>query len=229
MKVKHLTIINVIITLVVLLGNVFYQGLGFNYTLKILCSSGFVLMGFFNVVYACKRVENKSVMIFMALGLVLAFLGDVAINLNFIMGAAFFALGHVLFVVSYLAYKKMTKLDVIFSAVLGLFSIIFVLTFPYIMFEVAFMQYVVLAYAVIISVMVGKALGNVVRDKSAFTGMIAVASVLFYISDLMLLLAYFSSITGWTSNACMGTYYPGLCMLAGSMIMYIKKNVKEVA
>lgn len=219
---KRIVTINIVITILVFIGNVFYQGLGFSYPIKIMCSSGFALMGIINMIYAYKRIEKKKVLFFMTLGLFFAFLGDVAINPNFILGVILFALGHVFFVISYLAHMKMNKKDVIFSAALGVFSVVFILVFPYIVFEVVVLKYVVLLYAVIISVMVGKALGNAIREKSLFTGMIVVGSVLFFISDMMLLLAWFSSIEGrWTSNVCMAAYYPALCLLAGSMVVYI--------
>ena len=230
MKMKKLATINIIITIAVFIGNYFYQSLGFNYTLKIMCSSAFALMGIINMVYASKRVDDKKVLIFLTLGLIFAFLGDVAINPNFILGVIFFALGHVFFVVSYLVYKNLDKLDIALSVGLGAFSVGFILLFPYIIFEVAALKYVVLAYAVIISVMVGKSVGNAIREKNLFTGMIAVGSVLFFISDMMLLLAWFSTIEGrWTSNVCMAVYYPGLCLLAGSMVVYIKNAAKSLA
>lgn len=225
MKIKQLAVINVVITIAVFIGNYFYQSLGFSYPIKIMCSSGFAIMGMVNMLYAHKRLENKKVMIYMTLGLVFAFLGDVAINPNFILGVIFFALGHVFFVASYLTYKKLERIDVILSGALGAFSITFILVFPYILFEVEALKYVVLVYAAIISVMVGKSVGNALRDKSVFTAVIAVGSVLFFISDMMLLLAWFSTIEGrWTSNVCMAAYYPALCMLAGAIVIYMKKE-----
>lgn len=222
MKMKHLAIINILITIAVFIGNYFYQSLGFNYTLKIICSSGFALMGIINMIYANKRVTDKKVLMFMAFGLVFAFLGDVAINPNFILGVIFFALGHVFFVVSYLTYRRFARVDVILSAVLAGFSVTFITNFPYIVFEIQVLKYVVLAYAVIISIMVGKSVGNAAKEKNLFTRMIAVGSILFFISDMMLLLAWFSTIEGrWTSNVCMAAYYPALCLLAGSMVVYM--------
>lgn len=228
MKMKTLTIINILITVAVFIGNYFYQSLGFNYTLKIICSSGFALMGIINMLYAWNRIANKKVLSFMTLGLIFAFLGDVAINPNFILGVIFFALGHVFFVAAYLIYKKLGKMDIFLCGALGLFAVGFILVFPYIVFDVVVLKYVVLAYAVIISAMVGKSVGNAVREKTMFTVMIAVGSVLFFISDMMLLLAWFSTIEGrWTSNVCMAAYYPALCLLAGSMVVYMKKIGEE--
>ena len=222
MKIKLLAIINVVIMIAVFIGNYFYQSLGFNYTLKIICSSGFALMGIINMVYAYKRVADKKVLLFMTLGLIFAFLGDVAINPNFILGVIFFALGHVFFVASYLAYRKLDKMDVVLSVCLGGFSIGFILIFPYIVFEVVMLKYVVLVYAVIISAMVAKSIGNALKEKNIFTRIISLGSVLFFISDMMLLLAWFSTVEGrWTSNVCMAAYYPALCLLAGSMVVYL--------
>lgn len=229
MNIKKLTMVNIIITIAVFIGNVFYQGLGFSYPIKIMCSSGFAIMGVINMLYAYKRVEEKKVLLFMTLGLVFAFLGDVAINPNFVLGVIFFASGHIFFVLSYLAYKKLDKLDVILSVALGVFAVGFILLFPYIVFDVPVLKYVVLVYAVIISIMVGKSVGNALRDKSVFTGMIVAGSVLFFISDMMLLLAWFSTIEGrWTSHVCMGVYYPGLCLLAGAMVAYIRKHTEDI-
>ena len=229
MNIKKLAIVNVIIAVAVFIGNYFYQSLGFSYPIKIMCSSGFAIMGIINMLYAYKRVEEKRVLLFMSLGLVFAFLGDVAINPNFILGVVFFASGHIFFVVSYLVYKKLDKLDVLLSAGLGIFAVGFILFFPYILFDVPALKYVVLLYAVIIYIMVGKSVGNAICDKSTFTGMIVAGSLLFFLSDMMLLLAWFSTIEGrWTSNVCMGVYYPGLCLLAGAMVAYIKKNAKEM-
>lgn len=228
MNIKILVKANMIITLFVFIGNYFYQSLGFNYTLKIMCSSGFALMGIMNMIYANKTVKDKRVLLFMVLGLVFAFLGDVAINPNFILGVIFFAFGHVFFVASYLEYRRLNKLDVMLCVGLGVFSVGFTLLFPYIIFEVQVLKYVVLIYAVIISVMVGKSVGNAIHEGNVLTEMVALGSILFFISDMMLLLAWFSTIEGrWTSNVCMAAYYPALCLLAGSMVLYINKNEKS--
>lgn len=228
MKTKNLVVINGIIAIAVFIGNFFYQSLGFSYPIKIMCSSGFAIMGIINMIYANKRVKEKKVLWLMTLGLVFAFLGDVAINPNFVLGVIFFALGHVFFVAAYLSYRKFELLDVVLSNALGVFSVGFILIFPYIIFEEAALKYVVLVYALIISVMVAKSVGNAIKEKNAFTKMIAVGSILFFVSDMMLLLAWFSTIEGrWTSNVCMGTYYPGLCLLAGAMVVYIKENLSK--
>ena len=66
--------------------------------------------------------------------------------------------------------------------------------------------------------MLAKSLGNFILDKSLFTTIIAFASLLFFFSDLMLVLGKFADFGKWASKACMGTYYPALCLLSFSVI-----------
>ena len=69
--------------------------------------------------------------------------------------------------------------------------------------------------------MLGKAIGNFIREKNAVYGTVAIASALFFFSDLMLVLDWFIGLWSWTDHACMGTYYPALCLLAFSMLLKI--------
>ena len=215
----------VIATIFVL--NYFYQSNGFDFTLKCVCSGSFALLGLINLAYALKTKQtNTKFYIGMSAGLVLAFLGDYLIGYDFIIGAATFALGHVCFVVSYCFMQKMQKLDYIISGVLFLGCLLFLLFCPLLTFEVAIFRIVCIVYALIISTMLGKAVGNFVREKNAVTGTIAVASILFFFSDLMLVFDWFIGLWSWTDHACMGTYYPALCFLALSMCIKIIKNNK---
>jgi hypothetical protein len=89
---------------------------------------------------------------------------------------------------------------------------------------------VCIVYAAIISTMLGKAVGNFLRERSGdsgVSGMIALASGLFFFSDLMLVFDWFIGRWDWTSNACMGTYYPALCLLALSMFLYRARTLRS--
>ena len=67
--------------------------------------------------------------------------------------------------------------------------------------------------------MLGKAAGNFLRRRTFLYGVIAVGSLLFFFSDLMLVFDWFIGRWSWTDHACMGTYYPALCLLALSMCL----------
>ena len=212
--------VNVIIVTAICVMNYFYQSNGFDFTLKCVCSGSFAFLGVCNLIYAlATKANNRKFYICMSLGLILAFLGDYLIGYNFIVGAGTFALGHVCFVVAYAFLQKMRALDFAVSGALFLGCLIFLLFCPLLSFDLPIFRVVCIVYALIISMMLGKAIGNFIRGRSAVCGVIAVASALFFFSDLMLVFDWFIGLWNWTSRACMGTYYPALCMLALSMFL----------
>lgn len=200
--------------------NYFYQSNGFDFTLKCICSGGFALLGLLNLGYALlTRRQGKRFFVWMAAGLVLAMLGDVLIGYDFIVGAATFALGHVCFFTAYCFLQRIRSRDLVISGVLFAGTVVFLLFFPLLRFDPPILRAVCILYALIISAMLGKAIGNLVHGRSALTGTVAVASALFFFSDLMLVLDRFVGRWSWTDHACMGTYYPALCLLALSMLL----------
>ena len=220
---KALLTVNAVIITAIFILNYFYQSNGFDFTLKCICSGSFALLGIINLCYAViTRQASKKFYIGIALGLLLAFLGDVLIKYDFIVGAATFALGHICFVAAYCFVQKMRKLDWFISGLLFLGCLLFLLFCPLLTFEVPIFRVVCIVYALIISTMFGKAVGNFLKDKNIVTGMIAVASALFFFSDLMLVFDWFIGLWSWTDHACMGTYYPALCFLALSMLLKIE-------
>lgn len=217
--------VNAIIISAIFVMNYFYQSNGFDFTLKCICSGSFALLGAINLCHAlAAKHPGKGFHAAMALGLILAFLGDVLIGYDFIVGAATFAIGHICFVIAYCFMQKMQKLDCALGGVLFLGCLIFLLFCPLLSFEMAVFRIVCIAYALIISAMLGKALGNFIREKTLVNGTIAAASSLFFFSDLMLVFDWFIGLWSWTPRACMGAYYPALCFLA--LAMFLKTNEK---
>ena len=201
---KLMLAVNIAIIAIIFVMNYFYQSNGFDFTLKCICSGTFALLGVINLVYSlATKADNKKFYIGMSAGLILAFLGDVLIGYDFIVGAATFALGHVCFVIAYCFMQKMQKLDYAVSGALFLGCLIFLLFCPLLTFEVAVFRIVCIVYALIISTMLGKAIGNFIREKNLVNGTIAVASVLFFFSDLMLVFDWFIGLWSWTEHACM--------------------------
>ncbi|MDE7107595.1 MAG: lysoplasmalogenase, partial [Clostridiales bacterium] len=88
------------------------------------------------------------------------------------------------------------------------------------------MEIVCIVYAVVISMMVGKAVCNFAADRSWLTFIIMIGSLLFFFSDLMLLLNVFSSIQKYVGALCLATYYPAECLLAFSV--YLAKRDAEL-
>ena len=80
------------------------------------------------------------------------------------------------------------------------------------------MEALCLIYAVIISVMAGKAVMNFLRVKSRLSLILALGSVLFVISDIMILMHGFSSIEAPFDELCVSIYYPAQCLLANAFL-----------
>ena len=70
--------------------------------------------------------------------------------------------------------------------------------------------------ALVISLMVGKAVGNHLRLKQRRTLVLAVGSVLFFLSDFMLLLDIFADAPRIAIWLCLLFYYPAQCLLAAA-------------
>ena len=174
MKNKIMLAVNAIIIFAIFVMNYFYQSNGFAFTLKCVCSGSFALLGILKLGYAiATKQRGKRFYALMSLGLLLAFLGDVLIGYDFMVGAATFAMGHVCFVVAYCFLRKMQKLDCTISGVLFLGCLIFLLFCPLLSFEVVIFRVVCIVYALIISTMLGKALGNFIREKNLVNSTIA--------------------------------------------------------
>ena len=217
---KLILTLNAVIVTAIFALNYVYQSNGFDFTLKCICSASFAVLGLINLAYAlATKQANKRFYVSMAAGLVLACLGDVLIGYDFIVGAATFALGHVCFVVAYCFLQRMRALDLTISGGLFLACLLFLLLCPLLTFDVPIFRIVCIVYALIISTMLGKAVGNVIRAKSLVSGVMAGASFLFFFSDLMLVFDWFIGLWSWTDHACMGTYYPALCFLAVAMCL----------
>ena len=137
MKNKILLTVNTVIIATIFILNYFYQSNGFDFTLKCICSGGFALLGIINLCYALitKQVGIRF-HIGMSAGLLLAFLGDVLIGYDFIIGAATFAIGHICFVIAYCFLQKFSVRDLIPSGILFFGALIFLLFCPLLTFEV---------------------------------------------------------------------------------------------
>ena len=193
--------------------------------LKGVTSAWFVLLGIVNIIFIHKSgIKTAGFPAMMMTGLSLCWIADIVLNITFIPGALIFAIGHVFYFIAYCRLEKFQKSDLVPSAVIFVLSASLVLFVPIFNFGIPLMQYIILGYALIISLMVGKAISNMRRSKNSLTKLIVVGSILFFFSDLMLLLCYFAGAPQITDSLCLFTYYPGQYLLAHSMYRYAFRN-----
>jgi uncharacterized membrane protein YhhN len=195
--------------------------------LKGVTSLWFCALGTVNLVYAHKiGMKKRGILYIMEAALVMGACADVLLGIEFMVGVALFALGHVIYMAAFFTIEKPRKKDLLFILPLALFAIFCVTGTPFIQVEDPFMEKMLLAYAVIISCMTGKALSNLQLSKKTSRKIIAVAGVLFLFSDLMLAVDMFGAASRLTWVLCSYTYWPAQNLLAHSMY-HITNESKE--
>ena len=229
---RNFYIINAILIALILAGDVCYDIFS-GLWLKSITSAGFVILGAINLVYLLKAdKEHKTFGIIMFVGLVLGMIGDIVLYLPgemmFILGAGIFAIGHVFYVVAYAILAKFKWTDLIFCVLIFVPSVLVITLVPIFDFGGIVMEIVCIIYALIISCMVGKALANLIRERNLLNALILIGSVLFFISDLMLLLDVFAvGIHPIVDTLCLYTYYPAQCLLAFSLLQTNREKAKD--
>ncbi len=217
---------NLFLILAVLVGDVFYI-LTSEFWVKTITSIGFVLIGVINMVYVLKnKSRDWKFAMFMLIGLFFAMLGDVVLELKsgFIPGAGLFAVGHVFYFVAYCFLQRFKWQDLLAGGIIFVPSVLFITLAPIFSFGNFVMEIVCVVYAIIISCMVGKSVANFVRERNLLNLLLMIGSVLFFISDLMLLLRMFADLPDVARILCLTTYYPAECLLANSLLWTKKRD-----
>jgi hypothetical protein len=212
-------IINLVLICLVLVLDALYATVG-GLWLKGLTSLGFVLIGAINLfmIIKCGALERKFGIIIL-IGLVFAMLGDIVLNVFFEGGAVLFAIGHIFYMIAYCQLIPFKWTDLIASATIFIPSVLFITLAPMFDFGGLFMEMICIIYALIISIMVGKSITNLIKECNLVNLIITIGSVLFFFSDLMLLLNVFGGLPHIIDILCIATYYPAQCLLAGSLYL----------
>ena len=221
---KTFYIVDALLILAVLIGDACYMAFG-GLLLKSLTSALFVTLGAINLVYAFKtKTKERMFAIFMLVGLTFSMVGDIVLNIEFMIGAAIFGVGHIFYFVAYTFAQRYKFVDFAICGLLALTSTLVVTFVKAFDFGSNLMEAVVVVYAFVISTMLGKAIGNLIRERSLKNILLVVGSVLFFFSDLMLLFSVFLPSSGIVFDIlCLVTYYPAQCLL-GAALLFTKSG-----
>lgn len=221
---KTFLILNVLLIAYTVVGDICYMTFG-GLLLKGLASAGFAALGIVNVIYALRQRTPLRFPAIMCAGLVLCMLGDIFLGIQFFSGVALFGLGHVFYFVAYCALMRFRPRDLIPGAVLFVCAALFVFLYPPFDFGSTLMLCVILAYALLISCMLGKAVANLLRQKNAVTWIVVIGCVLFFFSDLMLVIHMFTDAPWVIDRLCLITYYPAQCFLGFAVYQSVNANL----
>jgi len=216
---------NAIVLTLMLIFDIWYM-FGGGLFAKSIASIMFVIAGLINFNYCIKNKSDLKFPKWMLVALTCAMLADILLVINFYLGVVVFAIGHVFYFVSYCMLEKFNRKDLICGSGVFAVALSVILFTPFLEFGNTFMKSVCCAYALIISLMVGKAISNLLKEKNAIYMTIVIGSILFFVSDFMLMLDKFGNIPG-TSYLCLGTYYPAQFILASSIFIYSAINLLE--
>lgn len=216
---KSFRIANIIL-LILAMGCLFYYDHTGGLWLKGVTSGWFVLIGLVNLALIRKLGKTVLPPALLVAGLVLSAVADVALGISFFAGVAAFAAGHICYLAAFCVLEQFRLRDLIPTAIVGAISIYIVFFTPWVSIDDPAMKVVLVAYALIISFMLGKALGNLAVTKSRVRWLFAAGALLFWFSDLMLALAWFGSGGSTASALCMYTYWPGQYLLAHTLYHY---------
>ena len=215
---KTILILNFILLLALIALDVAYIVVG-TLLIKSLASAIFVIIGIINFIFALKCKASIKFPILMLIGLIFAMLGDILLEINFIVGAILFAVGHIFFFISYCALSKFTLKDLLYGIIIFIPSVLFMTLAPIFEYDGIVMEIVCVVYALIISLMVGKSISLFIAQKSMLTLIILLGSICFFLSDLMLLLNVFAHLPV-VGTICLVLYYPAEFMLAFSIFLH---------
>lgn len=231
-NIKNVVLVFTIVLIVlIIIGDIFYILKG-KLWIKSLTSAGFLIIGLLNLILVIFGKQTKLIFaIIMLIGVFFAMLGDIIINIQFIIGAVLFSFGHIFYFASYCLILKFEWKDLIPGSIIFVASVLFITLMPIFDFGGVTLEILCCLYAFIISFMVGKAVENLIRQINTRNVLIVIGSFLFFFSDCMLLLNAFTDIVKVFSVLCLATYYPAQIILAISIGInkYINNAKKDVS
>ncbi len=232
MRSKIIFAVNFVLLGSIAVTDICYMFLG-GTPLKAAASFTFVAVGIVNAVFAASKAVGGKYHLVMPVALAVAMAGDIAINYDFIAGAAVFALGHVAYVVAYFLYNGFRPVDAVYAVAVFIPSALVITLVPVFDYGGAVLEAVCVVYALILSVMAGKALSDGIKYRTPVGTAVAVGSVLFFVSDLALLINQFGMISSSGHLAmrilCLSTYYAAQFLLAFSVYLYaVRKKQHDV-
>ena len=217
-KNKNVLIFNILFAILIIIFDILYIVFQNQpYIFKTIASVLFVMCGIGNFIFIFRQQQRSNLFkYFMLSGLVFACLGDIFLIDFFIVGAILFAIGHIFFFIAYSMLYKINWRDILISLII--FGIALIVILVPTIFDFGNMLVIVLVYAFIISFMLGKSISNIFeKDFKIENLIIFVGSLMFFLSDLMLLFNVFANVSRIFGIICLVFYYPAEFLLAGSI------------
>lgn len=232
-KVRNLYIMNAIFAVLIAAADILYiynpnQG----YIYKTIASGLFLVLGVLNFILLFKDFKTKNLKLyalFNVIALIFCFLGDILLIDYFIVGAILFGLGHVFFIISFSFLQKFNIKDIVAGLIIFAICLCVILLVP--AFDFGELFPVIIVYAFIISFMLGKSITNLLfstKYSNTLLALISLGALLFFLSDLMLVLGRFTDLATDFGTLCLAFYYPAQFVLAYSILFMNQSEIASV-
>jgi len=216
---KNVLRMNMLLAVFTVICGLCYDTISHNLMTKSCASFGFFLLGLVNLVYGFREgFSYRCFAVIMVTGLFAGMAADIVLEINFLLGALVFALGHIFYFAAYCRILPFLNKDAIPGLAVFALVAFMVLFLPIFDFGGTAMQTVCVAYAGIISIMWSKALSNYRRLPNPLTKIMMIGSSLFLLSDLALLFSHFAQVPEIVGSLCVNSYYPAQVILAFGLL-----------
>lgn len=197
---------------------------------KIITSSLFISLGLINFTQCIKNKKDLKFPICMLTALIYAMIGDVLLEVNLDIGVIAFAVAQIFYCTSYSKLNTFVRRDFLYSFIISittLISIVFILR--EVIFNDISMFILGSMYIIILSSMLGKSISNVIREHSSVNIVIVIGAILFFISDMCLILNMYVGLS-FFRYICLITYYLAQFLLAFSLLKFsdLEENLYEI-
>ncbi len=186
--------------------------------LKGVTSGWFVLLGSVNL-WSVRKLGWKQLRFFvlMEAGLFCGMCADVLLGIAFFAGMGAFALGHLMYLAAFVSLEKFCLRDLKVTVPLAFISVFLAVGTPWIPVTNPLLKKLVSCYALLISIMLSKAIANLVCRPTLLRWLLVIGSFLFWFSDLSLAVDMFGQSSRLTWIFCAYAYWPAQNILAHSL------------
>ena len=230
MKSKIMLVFNIIMPILIVAADICFITIDCSaYITKTIASTLFVVCSLVNFIVFAKNYNKdiKMYAIFMLIGTFFSMAGDILLIDYFMFGAISFAVGHILYLIAYLFLQKFNIKDLIMWLFLCAICACVILI-PQI-YNFKGLMILILVYACVISGMLAKSFNNFFFNRNynnIVFGFLFLGSIMFFLSDMMLLFYNFAGGGFVFDVICLSLYYPALAVLSTSIwyMQFLHKN-----
>ncbi len=225
---KIIIILNILLMCIMLSADVFYSINQEYIWCKHIGSFCVLAIVFVCLLYAFKvKKINKFYFVSIISAIVFSLIADLVILYNITLGFILFVIAIGLFYIAFLNVSKFIKIDLLCGGSIAI-PIVSIIVFGQIFgFKNVFIEILIILYAIAFSLLIGKSVINIIKSRKAIETLNFVATILFFISNFVILCHSFSYVSHFILIVYIGLLHISLCLFAYSMYTITKTGPEK--